>query len=206
LNLHNQIKYGTDFLRGFSRAFGLAEDEEGPVRLGETVTPIANLFDRNRPEWAYLRQEKIFVARLVAAAGGAGVRSEVGIFNPAGSRMITVLKWIYPETASFIVAQPLFGLQANHTVSQAVVIDARWVPTGAVPNQARTQRTVKVLGAATPVAVMWNPTNALIQPHLFEIVLPPNFHLVIQATADNAAIQEVLVGYERPAMPGELQG
>lgn len=51
--------------------------EEGVTRLGETLTPTFDLYDKRRDEWSFLFDEVLFnVTSSLIAAGGAAVMSK----------------------------------------------------------------------------------------------------------------------------------
>lgn len=93
--IHNAIKYGTDILRAYSRAVGLGEEEEGTVRLGETLTPVMDVW--SLPEWAFLRGETLWADNnlIVAVAAEFGFG---GVRNPTGSRRVVVVKELVVST------------------------------------------------------------------------------------------------------------
>lgn len=86
--IHNAIKYGTDFLRAFARAVGLDEQEGGVERLGETLTPIMDLW--SQPEWRFLFRDRIMGGAFDVTSAVTDVPSTM-LFNPEGSGVLGVM-------------------------------------------------------------------------------------------------------------------
>jgi hypothetical protein len=77
-HVHNALHRTTELLQGFKRAMGIDRDADGVERLGETLTPVFDIW--SQPEWARLRGEHLGVIELSAVAAAA-LRSIIGIRN-----------------------------------------------------------------------------------------------------------------------------
>jgi hypothetical protein len=89
--IHNAIKYGTDLLRAYSRFIGLGEDEEGTVRLGETLTPILDLW--RHPDADILRRA-YRCGQMAGVAAVAASIAKVQVFMPSTARAIAIIEHI----------------------------------------------------------------------------------------------------------------
>lgn len=197
--IHNAIKYGTDLLRSYSRAVGLGEEEEGTVRLGETLTPTLEIF--TRPEWALLRGERLATGGAALAAPGAGLINQIQLFNPATSRRIAVVRWEAGSSATAVyeirTTQVLLTLDSG---IWKVVRDSRAVNPVAVIFFDNTA------AAAVGTRRFQSPNVLANTPYRYDPwwVLSPGFGLTISTGAQNQALTVNFEWYERPVMPGEL--
>ena len=64
--LHNAIKFFGALQVAAKQALGV--DDEGIIRVGETLTPVADLW---RDEWAILRNARLWAGEITRPAGGA---------------------------------------------------------------------------------------------------------------------------------------
>jgi hypothetical protein len=62
------------------RAYGIADE----------ITPVAVL-ENDRPEWGFLKAEEWHSARVTAAAGGAGVVTQIGLRNAPNSGVLAII-------------------------------------------------------------------------------------------------------------------
>lgn len=203
-SLHNQIKYGTSLLRAFSRAVGLGEDEEGTVRLGETLTPT---FDAWRlVDHAFLRGERIG-AFANGQAAVAGEKAFIALCNPAGTRRITTVTSLLVR----IEAAAIFsiGMIADATISAAEDSNGRMASRD--PRNTLTLQTIFRRGAIagglglTALEIARTDPNVPWRVHCaVPCVLTPGFGLVVEHTVDNATIAASWQFTERQALPGEL--
>lgn len=207
MTIHNAIKYGTDLLRSYSRAIGLAEDEEGAVRLGETITPVINVWDR--AEWAFLRGETLW-AVMLTVTGVAAEQAMAGIVNPTGSRLIVVV-----EAAG--VRLSVAGAAFCNILTQTT-IETKQDTTGAGQVRDRristSTRIRTTLGSAAGALVSSSAsmedirhndgseahTNLICLP----VVLQPGFGFIVEANTNATSLGVNYRGRVRPALPGEL--
>jgi hypothetical protein len=199
---HNALSYGVALSRAAARASGMSEGELGLARLGETLTPILNLWAL--PEWALLRGERTWA---IAPSIGATVAefSAVGIRNPADSGLIVVVARI----VAFVTTTTI-SLEGRMRAS--AVVDAT-----STPNSLDTR--VPILtgiqcvsladsNAAKQGSILfaWQQSNLVGQSAIqTDVVLSPGFDFFVGPAATNAAIQCSFFGRERQAFPGELQ-
>lgn len=207
--IHNAIKYGTDLLRGYSRAVGLGEDEEGTIRLGETLTPVMNLW--SLPEWSFLRGEAILGDTIQVAAGAATFNSGAAVVNPAGSGLIVIV-----DAITFIVA--VVTNDMNLQLATEAQIDAAFV--NDVTFERMDTRSAHVSGRSfishgninsTAVGVNVEtaravPTSLYGRFAFLPVILAPGTGCVALQIDDAAAVRVSFRVRERRAVPGELRG
>lgn len=96
--VHNALFRG-ELSASMTRAVGdMRGDSAGLERYGETLTPVIDLW--HRPEWEYLRKERLCAYSRTVAAGGAGTTSGIALANPANSGLIVVCEAINIRGAS----------------------------------------------------------------------------------------------------------
>lgn len=155
------------------------------------------------PEWAFLRGETWIAAMLASAAGGAGTRSEVQLFNPTGSGKILMIDYltIIPSTAADEVDYGV-GVVPLTTLSGAAVRRDRRTGTSAI--QRRTDNTIAAV-AVTPVGRVRGAANVAIPlPYPLGVTLPPGNGFTVRPVTDNVAVSASMLGRERSMLPGEL--
>jgi hypothetical protein len=76
---HNELHGAGAIQRALVESVGSAGYDVAVERLGETLTPIIDLW--SQPEWRLSKQEYLGSARLFTAAGGAGFRTRIGLRN-----------------------------------------------------------------------------------------------------------------------------
>lgn len=194
--LHNALRRTRGLLGAFQKAFGL-DQSAGVERLGETLQPTLNIFER--PEWALLRGEEWFAVDETQTAGGAGNFSKIGIFNPTGSGLLVVVldHIIRSSTADSVLLLPTTTLLGNGATVQ--MLDRR----------RRVSHGARSHFAADAVAVadrMLTIRSAAAEPMTFRIpiVLPPGQGFVWKSNTDNIQIVAGFVGYQRAMLPSEL--
>lgn len=189
--LHNQLNRVTELLRGFRRAVGLVDaDQEGVSRLGETLTPVLDIW--SLPEHAILREELLGWGQAAAAAGGAGTRSQIQLRNPTGSNRIAVLERVYTngavelgwDTTEYATLVTTSGVRDGRSIRNCVC-------------QVRTQNTIPATG------VQRGQLNGGFMPWDDPIPFSPGVSVFVRATADNTAVSCGFVWRERTMVPGE---
>lgn len=207
MTIHNAIKYGSDLLRGYSRAIGLAEDEEGAVRLGETITPIIDVW--SRPEWAALRFE-ILWAVFLTTTGIAAEKAMVAIINPTGSKLIVVVDAAVARLSvsgaayANVLTQAAIAAKQDTTGSGQVrdrrpstatrIVTSMGSAAGAIVSAVSCMEEIRHIDGNEPMT----PLNCL------PVILSPGFGFVIEANTDATSIGANFRGSSRPALPGEL--
>lgn len=206
--LHNAIKYGTAILRGYSRAIGLDEGEEGAIRLGETITPVLDLW--RLPEWAYLRADRLMGGAFDVTSIVTEVPSAL-LYNPAASQLLGVVTRIMFQN---ITVATTFLL----AFVRAAVIPAGFVVNNSGPLDTRDAQLIAAAGSVLQVAqdsevagttggINFDTISAVIgQRHedTQPIVLAPGTGLLLtgQANAVNT-IRGSFRWRERAFFPGE---
>lgn len=202
---HNALKYGTNLSRAAARAFGLGDEESGLSRLGETLQLTANLWQR--PEWAYLRGERIWQVNASQGAVAAEL-SSIGVSSPTGTRLITVIERFLVDPGAAVTAVTI-RTGAN------IAFDATGNPTSRdsrrqiIGGLSGVQTVSFAHGQAANLGFLLGqlrfPANTADKWVELGIVLTPGFFFAIEHTVVNTALNGTLVGYERQAHPGELE-
>lgn len=79
MKTHNGLRFIPELIRGVGIIAGLDDSEGGLERLGETLTPIVNPWERD--DWAYVIGER-WCTGYTATPSAAGTNSAVGLRNP----------------------------------------------------------------------------------------------------------------------------
>lgn len=208
--IHNALKYGTALLRGFSRALGLGEDEEGVVRLGETLTPVIDFWSATEPQWAVLRGERLGVTRhfKAAVAGEFGV---VALVNPGPpQRRVVVVEFAACITgvAGGVILEGATAAQVNALTGAAQQVgssrDRRFgedTTTQTIAGSAVAQTTGgRLIDTALSTAAGTPGPFTVALPY----VLPPGQALAIVGRIANESVVGFFRYREREAFPGEV--
>lgn len=208
MSIHNAIKYGTSLLRGYSRATGLGEDEEGTVRLGETLTPVLDFW--SQPEWAFSRGEIPGVTRVVknAVAGEFGI---IGLLVPAASRrriVVVELVKIASIVAGTCFLEVCTEAQINALTAAAQTVGSTRDTRAGFDTASQTISGSAVAqtagGRQLDVALSTAGGPGGLYDAAVPFVLSPGFAL---AAVGRAANEQIIVTFryrEREAFPGEL--
>ena len=192
---HNAISYGTQLSKAASSAFGLAEGEPGLGRLGETLQPVADLWQR--PEWALLRGE-IWFGRWVVSVAVALRNSVIELTLASTARQLAVIRVLAQANAFDIAMDNGAAVAANPLTSRGVATDHRYPQVGEVSQLLITTGDTAT-GATLPivrsVSTVWSPY----------FVLNPGGRLFIANPTQAELIAANILWYERPPFPGELQ-
>lgn len=202
--IHNAIKYGTALAGAIGRLVGLGDDEEGTVRLGETLTPIIDPW--RFPEADFLRRERLGAAQETRNPDAANF-SFVGLLNPATSRMIVVVRQVIIPNANAAIAN-FFIARSRQTVTVLANLalgrprDTRYL----IPGGTVTQSGDGVEAARTADADMIFVRIMIGDTHTLKVdfVLHPGASLIVQPDAINTSVRASFVYHERQAFPGEL--
>lgn len=115
-HVHNSLDRATDLTRGIRRAVGMVGPDGGVERLGETLTPIMDVW--SRPEWNALRGDWLQWCFAAVGAGGAGTRSIARLRPVSTSKMLVVVHLIECNTAFLIQNALAADLPTNIGVGQ----------------------------------------------------------------------------------------
>lgn len=200
--LHNQIKYYS-FLSGLSQVLGLDGYEEGISRLSESLVAVINPWQRD--EMLAKIGIRLWAARFVVGAGGAGNRSEAQVFNPTTSQIITVVTdcdincQVAPQAVQICDSStPLATL-----IQRVSTRDER------VFGTVSEMRSSNAAAATAGIAVIAQGGGSAVNfhDHIPGVggVYQPGFGCIVRPDTDNQAVAITLRGYEREALPGELR-
>lgn len=201
---HNAIKYGTALSAWAKWAVGLADDQPGLSRVGETLQPVVDPW--KLPEWSWLRRERLY-SRSVPVVNGVGF-STAEFVNPATSNVIAVIDAIVnmDSTLSHAInwvvnSGPATGNGLVGTV-QGVDRDTRDPQLGETSVCTIVRSNNLGAGAVLPQRTL--PVGA--QDNTQGWIIVPGKSLFIAGTVAAANIQFDIAFRERKAFPGELGG
>lgn len=205
--IHNALRRG-GFSAALSRALGDSKGEGGLERYGETLQAVLDLW--RQPEWSFLRREWLWAERFTVTAGGAGEESILAILNPTASNLLVTIDAAVNFTAAMrLFAMYMTSAQVTGTLTQGNPPQNR---------DLRFQRDPTIAGSNPPVEV-WSgadptfPFNTIVDQAvaaggLFQICVPtilrPGTAFALQGETAATAIEGVIAGKVRAALPGEL--
>jgi len=196
---HNALKYGPTISRAGSIAAGGGYGDVGISRLSETLQPNIDLW--SRPEWALLRDERIWMVN--PSIGGTALETSiVGVFNQVGSGLIVVVqKVLYTSSvlSEFTVrhgANVVFDATSNPNSR-----DSRRRVDTSVRCGSFAHSQVGAIGFTMLTARRAQNTSEWLD---LDIVLAPGFFCGLADTTAGVAVAASFMGYERVAFPGEL--
>lgn len=195
--VHNAIQRANELLRGLKLSFGLDSAAGGVERLGETITPIVDIFAR--ADQCYLRAERLCFGRGTKAAA-AGVRSHVQLRNPSVNyvAVVTAIQ-AHSETAGSVLTLHRYDPACTDLDGELNVRDGRWGATSPAC-QIRSQQ-VAVLGSAGGSLIHDYAEHAHLE---VPFVIAPGIGYLIHPGQDNAHVSVSWYWYERPMLPGEF--
>lgn len=200
---HNQIKYGTPISTAGAVVAGGAYSDVGISRLGETLTPVLNLW--SMPEFFLPRAEILFTRFVIVPAVAARFAS-AELVNPAGSGKLVVVRVIdipYTSDRLEIVIDTGNAIAANPVVHKGLANDGRYASLGEVSIATLTTGDLAA-GAVNP---QWGVRQ--LTGHGFNAgpywILSPGKKLFFITGGVNETFFLNLLWSERSAFPGELQ-
>jgi len=210
-HVHNALHRCTDLLQGFKRSLGMDTDADAVERLGETLTPVMDLW--SRPEWALPRREYLGWAYQLTGAGGAGIRSLAGIRNIStvdDQWLVTIEPGTqaYQTTAGVMVAS--ISLTDATDAKGVASRDGRW-PSDIPMVRVRSQAVALPAGIDQGAGFLGNePASATTQTR-FEMRQPAVIRcgqaFYLYPGADNVEVYASFFVRSRRCFPGEhLQG
>jgi hypothetical protein len=201
--VHNAIRHYAALASGIKRSLGLAAEDEGPSRVGETVTPTFDVF--GIPEHALHRGENRYSAGLIISAGGAGAFVKAMIRNMSTTKL-AVMESVYVSSSSsqgIYLCPDVTGL-AN-TSAQGSNLDGR-----AGGGLASLGIPVSCLSWAADATTPGTPMFAFLLgagafiPLRVSLVCKPGQALLVRSTVANVELYVSFMWREREALPGEL--
>lgn len=206
--IHNALSRAGAIQAGIRRAVGVQESEAGVERLGETLTPVMDLW--SRADWAVLRGGRLCALSILQAA----VVNEFGMAalrNPVGSNLLVVV-----ERIGFDVGADMTCFLEMATVAE---VDASLgtLTTGSV----RDRRESSSFFSRTQVATGTDLLSSLnagafvidriasSTDRFFRIappvILPPGQCVNIVGGTSNTALVGIFAWEERALLPGEVR-
>lgn len=212
MSQHNELAQYPKLLQSFNIATGLKENEEGVVRIGETLTPTIDIWNGRR-EWALLRGEQWYSRRINVGAGGGGTNGGVGLGNPTGSGIVAVLAGVtaYPSAATQQLQMWAYtdaiALANFGAVSYGVPMDRRRVGLLAASQAIiRSGGPVGIPAGGFELEVHQRAALETYQfYHLPQMLYPGDAIMIIIATTATAMWAN-LVWYERKCVVNEARG
>jgi hypothetical protein len=163
----------------------------------------------DRPEWFFLRSERLFSTGRLTIAANAGHVSQVDLLNPSNSGIIIVVRYVVllQTVAGTIYSLMLDGGAAGGAAAQNLVLDQRWplaykaagqnfIGNGAVGVSGNEIDSIQPLSTATQ--------QEFPLPTRLGFILAPGRRANVFSNTQNQAINVIMAGYERIARPEEL--
>lgn len=161
------------------------------------------VLESERPEWAYLKGERLGAGRSAQGAVAAQF-SCFAILNPTGSNMVVTVKRTAITTGASSALVKITAQQLAGAPVTAAPRDSRWSLGTSLGRPVATLSAGTVAGAAPEAPIAWCNSNASLEL-LEPIVLTPGWSLRIeQATANIALNNGEFQWSERTAQPGEI--
>jgi len=201
---HNALKYGSQISRAAARAYGLGDEETGLSRLGETLQLVADLW--SRPEWAFLRNEKLWMVNP-SQAGVAAEFAQVGIRNPTGSGLVVVVDrlWMRQAISAFVWEWRIAASSAVDATANPNSRDTRNRPAASSNVQTVSIAHSSAARLGFLLGSSGHPNSSESRLYPADIVLSPGFDFYVGPDTVNQAANVTFVGRERRAFPGELE-
>ena len=205
--IHNALSRAGAIQSGIREAVGMKEAEAGVERLGETLTPVIDIW--SRPDWAVLRGAQLAGLSILSAAVALQF-SMAALRNPVGTNQL------------FVVHRIGFDVGADMTVflemATVAEVDATLgtLTTGSVRDRRRSTSFFSRGRVATGSDLL-NSVNAgafvidrmaSSSDRFFRIappvILPPGQAVVIVGQTVNTALVGIFAWEERALLPGEI--
>lgn len=207
----NEVQVGR-FSSLLHKALEMGEGSPTPTLAPELFAMLA--LEVDRPEWAWLKAEKLCMG-YDSEAAGVGARSMIGLRNPTGSGVLAVIKEIGAtfDAAYIILTQNLGNgaALAGFTAGGAsAVCDFRAGVNGlgyeSLPTCEIIADTAAIAGGAFMRIFPYGGLgSARMFHHIHPIVLPPNSAVIVVGPTDNLAMITSFVWTERKVEPMEMQ-
>lgn len=204
---HNSLIYSVELLRAYARALGLAPEEEGVFRLGETLTPGVDLW--SRPEWNFSRGELLAGDRSTAGAV-VGEGSMVAYVNPSTSRKLVVIDALAATSTAAVGTGIAAGIateaQITATLASAqalFALDRRW------PSLLSTSLRYSGSDPTIPFNTRLEQRHTTVANEIEDFklivpyIIPPGHAIYVQTQLANADIVVMVRLRERVLLPGE---
>lgn len=188
--------------------------EEGTTRLGETLTPIIDMWEQ--PEFFFLRDEKLLASNCGQAAV-AGEFSACAIINPSGSGQLVVVDRVLVRVTAATNVLAGFALQSAIEATLGTLIavfgrDTRLTLPNfqATPGQGVATSTLRNGSDPATAFVVSQFENRLLQTAnvdtdlaLLPVIVEPGFGYVVIGATVNVGVSINAVWRERKVQPAE---
>jgi hypothetical protein len=199
-SLHNELRRAGQLQRAALIALGVSDPDAGIERLGETLTPVIDLW--SRPEWLGLLGIYRWAGRRASAALAANL-SHVGVTNPTASNSIVVVEYAAVDAAAtirhFLEIRPA---KTEDLAGNVFILDGRRPISVAVPRIFDRQQGTSGENAIEDLTVLGNTHGRFQAP---PVLLMPGQQLVVSGATTNIAVVAMFGGTVRVALPGELE-
>lgn len=201
--IHNAVQHGRGLLDSIGRLIGLDSEEEGVVRLSESLYPVVDIW--RLPEAAHLRNETL-MAGATAITAVAAEFPFIGFRNQSTSGVIAVIESCFGEFNSNSELQWTLGAIASTDVDGLVAVhplDTRRFRTGDIGTNIVTL--IVGTGAAQVGELLFKVDNQTgksgLQPA--PIVVSPGFEVRCYRNTVNTRLDGGFWGRFRQLKPGE---
>lgn len=204
-DIHNELKRGP-WGPALASVVGLSRDAAGLERLGETLTPVLDLWSPARPDWAIERREHLVFLHALAPAVAAELSCVVFDGSTDPSTILIIDALIFSNITQVNIgfdARPAGATEAttkdflDHRVRAGAAANRRprsrvWIDSNAAT--ALTGPLFRYVGAASALGAYL--------PVPF-VVLGDNLSLICENTTVNTALHVTAIGRERQLLPSE---
>jgi hypothetical protein len=197
----------------------LGFQEKSPLELEDYLRAVVAL-EVDRPEWSFLRQEKLWASRNMSQAAVAAEFSYIGISNPLDSGSLVVVEFHFSDAPAATLATQLFngirGAAFNATVLTEVPVngmrDARFHRSEAsqgvdAARELTGSMSAAELAAISPAAIgLLRHPGAGIEvrttPVQWVVILQPGTYVIGEGSVVNTAQSGWFSGRTRPLQQG----
>lgn len=195
-----------------TKLLSMKEGSPAPTLAPEVISAL--VLESDRPEWAFLKGERLGIGGTTLAAGGAGINSYVAIVNPLGSGVLGVILGFMPS--GIVGTSNEWELRFNNAVTTGLVAQNRainrdlrsiGVPGGNIPMTlqifAGAIAAPPGVGSILAQGVAGNSTYSQEIP--LDFVLPPGFALLVTDPRGNQPVKVYWRWTERVLDPSETR-
>jgi len=173
--------------------------------VAPTVAPelFANItLENDRPEWGWMKNERLGARTVLRTAGGAGVFNFVQCYLPTTSReiaVVTLVRTLDAQAAQLCRITGIGGGLGGWGAQQVAARDFRWLA----------DRTSLIIEHNTGVALPtrgpdFGRLNSIGMSYEEAIVIAPGTGLLVYGPTANTTLSFDIAWRERGAQPGEL--
>lgn len=200
---HNILSRAGRMLTALGIGTGLADGEEGVVRLSETLTPVIDMW--NRPDLAFTRGDRLCTALATLTAGGAATTTFVGIKNNSANILAIVENIFAVANNDFFVGllvNSAAAIVAAAEVGPAVVRDSRLaLGSGLSTGRLTIIRSNPASPGSGKTAIGYGTNRTM---YFGPIIVAPGYSCLVETITENVALTAAIQYTERLILPGEL--